>query len=91
MKVPTLVILSEKDIALRTGNLRGLEQLVPNVKMVRVPQATHWLNHVQPVLRNALIREFVEGGENNPTVKEVRADEEYKVAMTRFFKDILAH
>jgi hypothetical protein len=69
----TLAGWSERDIALQTGNLRGLEQLVPNVNRVRVPQATHWLNPAQPALRNALIREVVEGGENHPALQQVLA------------------
>jgi hypothetical protein len=43
------------------------------VKIVRVPKALHWLDHIQPMLRIAYIEEFVEGGENNPAVQKVLA------------------
>jgi hypothetical protein len=71
--VLTPVVWSEREIALQTGNLRGLEQLVANVKVIGVPQATHCLNPVQPLLWNAFIKEFVERGENDPAVQEVLA------------------
>jgi pimeloyl-ACP methyl ester carboxylesterase len=43
VRVPTLVIWGERDTALLPGCLEGLEQVVPGVKIVRVPDATHWI------------------------------------------------
>ena len=43
VRVPTLVIWGEQDTALLPGCLEGLEQVVPGVKIVRVPDATHWV------------------------------------------------
>ena len=43
VKVPTLVIWGERDTALLPGCLEGLEQVVPGVRVVRVPDATHWV------------------------------------------------
>jgi len=43
VRVPTLVIWGERDTALLPGCLDGLEQVVPGVKVVRVPDATHWV------------------------------------------------
>jgi pimeloyl-ACP methyl ester carboxylesterase len=43
VKVPTLVVWGERDTALLPGCLEGLEQVVPGVKIVRVPDATHWI------------------------------------------------
>ena len=43
VRVPTLVIWGERDTALLPGCLEGLEQVVPGVKIVRVPDATHWV------------------------------------------------
>ncbi len=59
VRVPTLVIWGEKDKALVTQNLDGLEAYVPDLTVRRVPDATHWLIHEQPALVNRTIREFI--------------------------------
>ena len=59
IKVPTLVIWGEKDTALLTGNLDGLDKFVPNLKIERIPEGTHWVIHEQPERVNRLIREFL--------------------------------
>jgi pimeloyl-ACP methyl ester carboxylesterase len=59
VKVPTLVIWGEQDMALLTGNLDGLEQFVPDLRVNRIPSATHWVVHEEPELVNATIREFL--------------------------------
>jgi pimeloyl-ACP methyl ester carboxylesterase len=43
INVPTLVIWGEWDRALLLGNLDGLEAHVPDLTLVRVPGATHWI------------------------------------------------
>jgi pimeloyl-ACP methyl ester carboxylesterase len=43
VRVPTLVLWGERDPALLTGCLDGLEALVPDLKLVRMPEATHWI------------------------------------------------
>ena len=48
--MPTLVIWGEGDIALLPSLLDGLEAFVPNLRIVRVPGATHWIVHEQPAL-----------------------------------------
>ena len=60
VKVPTLVIWGEKDTALLTGNLEGLDKFVPNLTIKRIPDGTHWVVHEQPALVNKYIREFIE-------------------------------
>jgi pimeloyl-ACP methyl ester carboxylesterase len=45
IEVPTLVIWGEKDTALLTGNLNGLEDQVKNLKVDRIPEGTHWVIH----------------------------------------------
>ena len=45
---PTLVLWAQGDIALLPGLCDGLEEFVPNMTMVRLPQATHWVVHEQP-------------------------------------------
>jgi len=59
VKVPTLVIWGEKDTALLTGNLDGLDKFVPNVTIKRIPDGTHWVIHEKPELVDSYIREFI--------------------------------
>ena len=55
VRVPTLVIWAEGDIALLPSLLDGLEAFVPQMRIVRVPGATHWIVHEQPGLLAAEI------------------------------------
>jgi pimeloyl-ACP methyl ester carboxylesterase len=48
VKVPTLVIWAEDDIALPKSLVDGLEAFVPHMRLVRVPGATHWIIHERP-------------------------------------------
>jgi pimeloyl-ACP methyl ester carboxylesterase len=57
--VPTLVIWGEKDTALLTGNLDGLDAVVPRLTIKRIPDGTHWVVHEKPELVNRYIREFL--------------------------------
>jgi len=50
VKVPTLVIWGEADVALLPALLDGLEAYVPRMRLVRVPGASHWIVHEQPAL-----------------------------------------
>jgi len=59
VKVPTLVVWGEKDQALLTGNLDGLEEYIEDLTVKRIPDGTHWIIHEQPELVNSLIREFI--------------------------------
>jgi pimeloyl-ACP methyl ester carboxylesterase len=59
VRVPTLVLWGERDRALLTGNLDGLEHYVPDLTIRRIPDGTHWLVHEQPALVNRLIRDFI--------------------------------
>jgi pimeloyl-ACP methyl ester carboxylesterase len=43
VKVPTLVVWGERDTALLPGCIDGLEAVVPDLKLVRVPEASHWI------------------------------------------------
>jgi pimeloyl-ACP methyl ester carboxylesterase len=61
VNVPTLVVWGEKDTALLTGNLEGLDKYVPNLTIKRIPDGTHWVIHEKPALVNAYIREFIKG------------------------------
>ena len=61
VKVPTLVVWAEDDIALPIGLIDGLEAFVPDMRLVRVPGATHWIVHERPAFIAAQI-EAVLGG-----------------------------
>lgn len=47
VRVPTLVVWGERDTALLPGCLDGLEAVVPDLKVVRVPEASHWIAREQ--------------------------------------------
>jgi pimeloyl-ACP methyl ester carboxylesterase len=59
VRVPTLVIWGEKDTALLTSNLDGLDQLVPTLTVRRISDGTHWVVREKPAEVNRLIREFL--------------------------------
>ena len=59
VRVPTLVIWGEKDTALLTGNLNGLEEVVPKLTVKRIPDGTHWIAREKAADVNKLIREFL--------------------------------
>ena len=48
VRLPTLVIWAEDDIALGVSLLEGLDTFVPQMRLVRVPGATHWIVHERP-------------------------------------------
>lgn len=48
VRVPTLVLWGERDQALLTGCLDGLGACVPDLKLVRIPDASHWIVHEKP-------------------------------------------
>ena len=59
VRVPTLVIWGEKDTALLTANLDGLDEVVTKLTIRRVPDGTHWVVREKPAEVNRLIREFL--------------------------------
>ena len=59
VKTPTLVIWGEKDQALLTGNLQGLEQFIPDLTVKRIPDGSHWVIHEKLALINVYIRAFI--------------------------------
>ena len=59
VRVPTLVIWGEKDTALLTGNLNGLDEVVPKLTVRRIPNGTHWIPRENASEVNKLIREFL--------------------------------
>jgi pimeloyl-ACP methyl ester carboxylesterase len=59
---PTLVIWGEKDTALLTGNLEGLDQFVKPLKIERIPDGSHWVVHEKPAVVIENIRTFLKSG-----------------------------
>lgn len=59
VRVPTCVIWGEQDIALGTSLLQGLDALIDDLRIERIPEGTHWVIHEQPQRINRLIRDFL--------------------------------
>jgi pimeloyl-ACP methyl ester carboxylesterase len=59
LTVPTLVLWGEKDRALLPGNLDGLDEVVTNLKIERIPDGTHWVVHEEGPRISRAIREFI--------------------------------
>ena len=59
INVSTLVIWGEKDTALLTGNLNGLDEVVKPLSIQRVPDGSHWVVHEKPALVIQYIRDFL--------------------------------
>lgn len=57
--VPTQVIWAEADTALPPALVDGLNQWVPNLRLDRVADATHWVVHEQPAVVKQLIASFL--------------------------------
>jgi len=56
IRVPTLVIWGENDRALPKTLVDGLDAFVPDLRLERIPEGTHWIIHEQPERINMLIR-----------------------------------
>lgn len=56
--VPTLVLWGERDRYLGPELLDGLDALVPDLRLVRIPDASHWLPSDAPDLVNAELTAF---------------------------------
>lgn len=61
VRVPTLVIWGEQDAALRPVLLEGLDRFIPDLRIERIAEATHWLVHEQPQRIAASISAFAAG------------------------------
>ncbi|TSE28744.1 Epoxide hydrolase A [Tepidimonas thermarum] len=61
VRVPTQVIWGLRDQALLPSLLDGLERWVPDLRIERLPHASHWLLHEEPERVLGLIEAFVNG------------------------------
>ena len=59
VRVPTTLLWGERDHALLPALLEGLERWVPDLQILRVPEATHWIVHEQPMRVAELIRQLL--------------------------------
>lgn len=57
--VPTLVIWGERDRFLLQGCLKGLEQHIPDVRVLRIAEGSHWVIHEQGTRVNHMIAGFL--------------------------------
>lgn len=60
VRVPVRMIWGERDIALPKGLLDGIEAVVDDVQIERIPEGSHWVIHEQPERVNQLIRSFLD-------------------------------
>jgi len=58
VRVPTLLLWGMRDTALLPGCLDGLEAVVPELKVVRVPEASHWIARERTALVIGAIEAF---------------------------------
>lgn len=58
VRVPTLIIWGEGDTALLPALLEGIEELIDEVTIERLPHATHWLAHEEPEVVATAIQAF---------------------------------
>jgi len=59
VRVPTLVLWGERDTALLPGCLEGLEAVVPDLEIVRIPDATHWVTREKTALLIAEMERWI--------------------------------
>ena len=64
--VPTLVLWGERDRYLGPELLDGLDALVPDLRVVRIPDASHWLPSDAPEQVNAELVSFFRGSGGPP-------------------------
>ena len=77
IETPTLLIWGEQDAALTLGLTEGLEEWVPNIRVERIPDASHWVQNDAPGRVNELMLAFLSSSvpqEREPN--EVTPDEE---------------
>lgn len=59
VKVPTLILWGERDKALLPVLLDGIEEVVTDLRIRRIPEGSHWVVHEFPEVVNQAIREFL--------------------------------
>lgn len=59
IETPTLIIWGEKDVAIENSCLDGTEQYVRDLTIVRLPNASHWVQQDAPDEVNAALARFL--------------------------------
>ena len=59
VRLPVRVIWGDADRALKTGLVDGLDEVCGDLRVVRIPEGSHWIVHEQPARVTALIRELL--------------------------------
>lgn len=59
ISIPTQIIWGLKDLALRPELLEGLGDYIPDLRIHKIEDATHWVTHEQPELVKHLIQSFL--------------------------------
>lgn len=60
VRVPTLIVWGERDKALLPVLLEGIEEVVTDLRIRRIPEGSHWVVHEYPEVVNRAIREFLQ-------------------------------
>jgi pimeloyl-ACP methyl ester carboxylesterase len=59
VRAPTLVIWGMRDQALSERNTHGLEEWVPDLRIERIPDSSHWVMSDAPERTNELLAGFL--------------------------------
>jgi len=59
VRAPTLLIWGMRDQALSEGNTQGLEEWVPDLRVERIPDSSHWVMSDVPERTNELLAGFL--------------------------------
>ena len=59
INIPTQIIWGMNDMALRPELLDGLDAYIPDLRIHKVEDATHWVTHEQPEVVKRLIQSFL--------------------------------
>jgi pimeloyl-ACP methyl ester carboxylesterase len=62
VRVPTLLLWGDRDRYLRPALAPASAALCDDVRLVRFPRATHWLQHDEPDRVTGLLAEFLRPG-----------------------------
>ena len=60
VNVPTHIIWGEQDHALMPENLDGIEDFIPDLKIDRLPEVSHWVTHEAPEIVSEKVGAFIE-------------------------------
>jgi pimeloyl-ACP methyl ester carboxylesterase len=66
VRAPTLIVWGDRDRYLVPQLADGLEQWVPDLRVVRLPHASHWLHHEAPRRVNPLLVDFLRPSHPTP-------------------------